>query len=237
MKACLHGAGGSRGVAPLILNLGTRWNWVVNVTLRSLHAREKDPVPMECEAWWALLSVWTFWRRESSLPSPGIRNPVLPGRRLFTILTYKHELCPCFLTLRVLVMWQEREREEMRTGVLWESLKERDLPEDRGIDGRINIKTCTGVSGRSRFARWSLALSAQLLQCWIIRCQPPAFLSTTSIIHLPSPQPTDLHKLHQDTHLNQLLAVSNSTSLPYRIREYFQVHHPRRQKIRARFSR
>jgi hypothetical protein len=38
-------------------------------------------------------------------------------------------------------MWQERERKEMRTGFLLESLKERDLPEDRGMDGRINIKT------------------------------------------------------------------------------------------------
>jgi len=38
-------------------------------------------------------------------------------------------------------MWQERARKEMRTGFLWESLKERDLPEDWGMDGRTNIKT------------------------------------------------------------------------------------------------
>jgi hypothetical protein len=37
-------------------------------------------------------------------------------------------------------MWQERAR-KIRTGILWESLKERDLPEDRGMDGSTNIKT------------------------------------------------------------------------------------------------
>jgi hypothetical protein len=34
---------GSRGVDPLILNLGARWGWVVNVTSRPLYARERNP--------------------------------------------------------------------------------------------------------------------------------------------------------------------------------------------------
>jgi hypothetical protein len=32
---------GSRGIALLFLNLGTRWGWVVNVTPRPLYPRER----------------------------------------------------------------------------------------------------------------------------------------------------------------------------------------------------
>jgi hypothetical protein len=42
LKAC----SGSRGVAPLILNIGTRWNCVVSVTPRPLHAKGKAPVQL-----------------------------------------------------------------------------------------------------------------------------------------------------------------------------------------------
>ena len=38
---------GSRGTAPLILNLGTRWKWVINFTSHSLCPREKTAVPFE----------------------------------------------------------------------------------------------------------------------------------------------------------------------------------------------
>ena len=49
---------GSRGRAPLILNLGTRWRWL-------LFPSEEDPVARtNCEAGGALKSVWTFWRTE-----------------------------------------------------------------------------------------------------------------------------------------------------------------------------
>jgi len=33
-------------IAPLVLNLGTRWRWVVNFTLRPLHPRKRTPVPI-----------------------------------------------------------------------------------------------------------------------------------------------------------------------------------------------
>jgi len=39
MKACK----GNRSVDPLILNLNTRWRWVVNVTLRPLYSPGKNP--------------------------------------------------------------------------------------------------------------------------------------------------------------------------------------------------
>ena len=43
----------SRGIAPLIPNLNTRWRRMVNFTLRRLYSREKNLVPIEEEAGWA----------------------------------------------------------------------------------------------------------------------------------------------------------------------------------------
>jgi len=44
--------------------------WVVNGTLRPLYPRERHPVPIVQEAWWALGPVWTG--AEKSHPSPGL---------------------------------------------------------------------------------------------------------------------------------------------------------------------
>jgi hypothetical protein len=63
MKPCR----GSGSIAPLILNLGTRWRWVVSLTSQLLEG-------LECESWnppthwignWVgARAVWTFWERE-----------------------------------------------------------------------------------------------------------------------------------------------------------------------------
>jgi hypothetical protein len=37
-------------------------------------------------------------------------------------------------------MWHSWERVETCTGFWWESLRERNLSEDRGVDGRMGIK-------------------------------------------------------------------------------------------------
>jgi len=50
---------GCRGTAPFILNLGTRWNLVVNITPRPLYSLS----PIAHEADWAPEVVWTFCRR------------------------------------------------------------------------------------------------------------------------------------------------------------------------------
>jgi hypothetical protein len=42
----------SRGIAPLILNLGAKRRWLVNFTLRPLFTGEKTSVPIEQEADW-----------------------------------------------------------------------------------------------------------------------------------------------------------------------------------------
>lgn len=55
---------GSGSVAPPILNLGTRWRWVVIFTFQPLYPLEKDPpLPIELEDVWALELNWAFWRR------------------------------------------------------------------------------------------------------------------------------------------------------------------------------
>jgi hypothetical protein len=36
-----------RGIAPLILNLGTRWSWVVNVTPQPLNPRKGTTISIE----------------------------------------------------------------------------------------------------------------------------------------------------------------------------------------------
>ena len=37
--------GGSRGISPLTLNLGTRWKWLVNFAPRPVYPRERTPDP------------------------------------------------------------------------------------------------------------------------------------------------------------------------------------------------
>jgi hypothetical protein len=54
---------GSRGIAPLILNLGNRWRRVVNSQPR--YSRKRIPVPTELEA--RLLPVYAFLGGEKSI--------------------------------------------------------------------------------------------------------------------------------------------------------------------------
>jgi hypothetical protein len=57
----------------LILDLGTRWGWVVSVTPRPRFAPGKGPrVPIVQEAGWAPEPVWTQRLEENSLPLLGI---------------------------------------------------------------------------------------------------------------------------------------------------------------------
>jgi hypothetical protein len=60
----------SRGIAPLILNIDTRWRSVVNITPLPLYPWERTPVPTESEAGWATEPVCTHWRGRKLLPLP-----------------------------------------------------------------------------------------------------------------------------------------------------------------------
>jgi hypothetical protein len=79
---------GSGGIAQRILNLGTRWRWVISFTLRPLYSRKESPVPIGLEAGWASELVWTGGRREISLPCTCWgSNLDCPPRSLVAILT------------------------------------------------------------------------------------------------------------------------------------------------------
>ena len=68
---------GSRGIALLFLDHGTRRGWGVSVTPRPLFTPGKDPVPIIQEAGWAPGSAWTG---AENLAPTEIRSPDRPAR-------------------------------------------------------------------------------------------------------------------------------------------------------------
>ena len=68
---------GSRGIALLFLDHGTRKGWGVSVTPRPLFNPGKDPVRIEQEAGWAPGPVWTG---AENLAPTEIRSPDRPAR-------------------------------------------------------------------------------------------------------------------------------------------------------------
>ena len=68
---------GSRGIALLFLDHGTRRGWGVSVTPRPLFTPGKVPVPIVQEAGWTPGPVWTG---AENLSSTGIRSPDRPAR-------------------------------------------------------------------------------------------------------------------------------------------------------------
>jgi hypothetical protein len=81
MKACLR----SGGVAPRILDLGTRWKWVVSFTPRPLYTQGKSPCyPLDRRLGGPQNRYWTRWWREKSpvpvetrTPDHSARSPAL----------------------------------------------------------------------------------------------------------------------------------------------------------------
>jgi hypothetical protein len=74
--------------ALLILDLGTRWGWVVSVTPRPRFTpEERPPVPIGQEAGWASEPVWTQ-RLEEKEPSASVgdRTPVVQSVTILTEL-------------------------------------------------------------------------------------------------------------------------------------------------------
>ena len=68
---------GSRGIALLFYDHGTRRGWGVSVTPRPLFTPGKDPVPIVQEAGWDPGSVWTGAENHART---GIRSPDRPAR-------------------------------------------------------------------------------------------------------------------------------------------------------------
>jgi hypothetical protein len=57
---------GTRGIAPLILDHGTKWTWIINFTPRSLYPR-KNPGTHLIRGWVGPRAGMGFWRRETFL--------------------------------------------------------------------------------------------------------------------------------------------------------------------------
>jgi hypothetical protein len=68
---------GSRGIALLFHDHGTRRGWGVSVTPQPLFTLRKDPVPILQEAGWAPRPVWTG---AENLTPTGIQSPDHPAR-------------------------------------------------------------------------------------------------------------------------------------------------------------
>ena len=68
---------GSRGIALLFLDHGTRRGWGFSVTSGPIFTPKKDPVPIVQEAGWSPGPVWTG---AENLAPTGIRSPDRPAR-------------------------------------------------------------------------------------------------------------------------------------------------------------
>jgi hypothetical protein len=77
--------GRSRGINPLILNLGARWCWVVNFKPQPLYLWERTPVTTE-EARWAPELFWTTEIR--TLDQPDRCQVTVPTELLRVITLY-----------------------------------------------------------------------------------------------------------------------------------------------------
>jgi len=65
---------GNRGIALLILNLGARWEMMLDITPQPLSLLERNPVLLEQEVWCAPFPVWTICTTEKPSAFAGIRN-------------------------------------------------------------------------------------------------------------------------------------------------------------------
>jgi hypothetical protein len=69
---------GSEGIAPRILDLGTRWAWVVSFTPQLLYPQEKSPrYPLDRRLGGAQSQVERGSEEKSSHPLPGLEPPII----------------------------------------------------------------------------------------------------------------------------------------------------------------
>lgn len=69
---------GKKGIVPLILDIGTKWRWVVRFVPWLCHYQERTLVPIERKDRWVPEMVWTLW---------GIDKFLAPANSLVAMLT------------------------------------------------------------------------------------------------------------------------------------------------------
>ena len=67
--------------APLVLNLDTKWNWVVKFMSWPFYS-EINSFSLKRRLGWHQESFWSIWRREKRLATAGIQTPACPAQRL-----------------------------------------------------------------------------------------------------------------------------------------------------------
>jgi len=67
---------GNTGILPLIINLRTRWKWVIRFTLQPLYDRKVSLVPNEQVSRRNPDPVWTLWGSEKSLVAAENRGSI-----------------------------------------------------------------------------------------------------------------------------------------------------------------
>jgi hypothetical protein len=109
---------GRGGIAPFILNHGTRSGWVVISRLRPHLPPGKSPVPILQEVGWAPEPVWTQRLEEKSSASVGDWNPAIQlVVRHYTDWTTRLTYCICYL------LWETRYmRWQIHTGLQSEAI-------------------------------------------------------------------------------------------------------------------
>jgi hypothetical protein len=74
MKACMWG----RGIAPLVLNRGTRWSWMIGLSPRLLSTRRKEPLyPLNGRLYGLQSQSWLFGEEKYLLRLPGFEPRIV----------------------------------------------------------------------------------------------------------------------------------------------------------------
>jgi hypothetical protein len=69
---------GSEGIAPRILDLGTRWRWVVSFTPRPFYLQEKSPwYPLDRRLGGGQSQSGHGSEKKNSQPLPGLKPPII----------------------------------------------------------------------------------------------------------------------------------------------------------------
>jgi hypothetical protein len=107
---------GRRSIMPFILNLSTRWMWVVKFTQRPVYHGERTLISIDYEVWWTSETVWMIWRREQLLLLPEVETRIVQ-----TIVVTATTLIPTTTLHRLLTLQRIAQFATLLTGHILKS--------------------------------------------------------------------------------------------------------------------